>query len=77
MEKYITIDVVDDKAQIKEDLFKYLLKQFPATEFRVIYYGSTGKDHNFTLDFGDDEIIDVTIRERKGNNGNYRLTGMM
>ena len=33
----------------------------------------TGKTVWVTVDFGDDEIIKVTINRRKGENGNYRI----
>jgi hypothetical protein len=61
--------------KIPEELKKFLQKHFEEA-FEVTEYEQRGKDHFLTLDFGDDEEIEITVRERKGDNGNFRITMM-
>lgn len=55
----------------------YFLRKHGLDEYedaKVIF--NTNKDIGLELDFGDDEIVKVNIRRRKGYNGNYRITMM-
>lgn len=56
-----------------KSLEKFIIGKY-GNEFEIKEYKKEGKDHFLTLDFGDDEIINLIIRERKGENGNYRIT---
>ena len=52
-----------------KDLFAFLKDIYPA-EFKVIGYEQDGKYHDVTLDFGDDEVLDLTIVETRNE---YRI----
>lgn len=59
---------------MKEDLKKYLIKKF-GNEFKIESCEKNGKNYDVVLDFGNGEKLGVSIRERKGDNGNFRITG--
>lgn len=62
-------DIIDHIA-IEEFLTNHNLGSWDSVE--VLH--EDAKDIKLSLDFGDDEIVIVNIRRRKGYNGNYRLT---
>ena len=51
------------------DLYAFLKDRYPA-EFKVTGYEQDGKYHEVTLDFGDDEVLDLTLVE---NRNGYRI----
>lgn len=50
-------------------LVTFLKNKYPA-QFRVTSYEQDGKYHEVTLDFGDDEVLELTIVE---NRNGYRI----
>lgn len=51
------------------DLFAFLKDKYPAG-FTVTGYEQDGKYHEVILDFGDDEVLELTI---VGNRNGYRI----
>lgn len=50
-------------------LVTFLKSKYPA-QFKVTSYEQDGKYHEVTLDFGDDEVLELTIVE---NRNGYRI----
>lgn len=61
-----------DITAINQFLGKHNLSGYEAVEVLM----DTPKDVKLRLDYGDDEIVTITIRRRNGYNGNYRITGI-
>ena len=57
---------------MKKEIIAFLKKHYKS-DFEVKNYNVNGKYHEMTLVFDNDEEIDILIKERKGNNGNYRI----
>lgn len=50
-------------------LVTFLKRKYPA-QFKVTGYKQDGRYHEVTLDFGDDEVLELTIVE---NRNGYRI----
>lgn len=61
---------------MKNRVVEYLNKKF-GKPFEIVSYEERGsKDIIVELDFGDDELTEVVIRHRAGDNGNFRITSI-
>lgn len=58
------------------ELMKYLEKKFGGPFIVKSVENLSEKDVQVVLDFGDEEVMEVLIRKRKGDNGNFRVTGI-
>ena len=59
---------------MNKDLREYIDKKFGKGKFEVLSFEKSGKDWNIVLDFGSGDKMGITVREWKGDNGNYRVT---
>lgn len=59
---------------MRKSLEMYLVKKFGSDWTVYKYEQINAKDHKIELDFGDGEILGVMVRERNGENGNYRIS---
>lgn len=64
-------NTLPDAKAIEKFLAKHNLNGYETIQL----INETPKDITLFLNYGDDESGQVTIRRRKGDNGNYRLTG--
>lgn len=61
-----------DEVEALNGVKKYLDKKI-GTGYEVTQYTDKGKTIFITIDFGDDEVFDLVINRRIGDNGNYRI----